>query len=132
MKTKKQVLAENPELKTIINAVINRVGMASVSDINNHGINNGYPGFIYYIDTHKFALRYRKIIIILLERDAIEFGIGIVEMVKNFGVFKRRKMDAEEQRELFKFLGGGKCEQSTITNVMAWYAAETVCRLFDE
>lgn len=46
MKTKKQVLIENSEYSTLINAVINRIGLDSVNDVNKHGISGGYSGFI--------------------------------------------------------------------------------------
>jgi hypothetical protein len=132
MKTKAQVIKENTELKSIINAVISNVSLDSVEDINNHGIDGGYSGFIYYSDTHQFAMKHRKTIVSMLENDANEFGQEITEMVAGFGVFRNSAMDHEDKRELYKYIGGGKCEQSTITNLMAWYAAEKVCRFFED
>lgn len=132
MKTKKQVLQENPDKKTLINAVISRVGMESVKDINNHGINGGFNGFIYYTETHAFAMRHRKEIVEWLEEMADSLGEDVVAMVSHFGVFRNSAMDNEDKKELYRYLGGSRCEQSTITNVMAWFAAEEVCRLFEE
>lgn len=132
MKTKAQVIKENLDKKTLINAVISRVGMDSVSDIVKYGIDGGFGGFIYYADTHAFAMRHRKAIIEWLEEQAESFGEEIVSMVSNFGVFRNSPMDADDKKELYRYIGGGKCEQSAITNVMAWFAAEEVCRLFDE
>ena len=132
MKTKKQVLQENEDYKTIINAVINKVGKDSIDDINNHGIDGGFNGFIYYYDTHNFAIKHRKTIIKMLNEDADDFGQEVVEMVSGFGIFRNKPMDAEDRQELYCFLGGGKCKQSTITNLMAGYAAEKVCRMFEE
>lgn len=132
MKTKKQVLQENPNKKTLINAVISRVGMESVKDINNHGINGGFNGFIYYTETHAFAMRHRKAIVEWLEEMADSLGEDVVSMVSHFGVFRNSDMDNEDKKELYRYLGGSRCEQSTITNVMAWFAAEEVCRLFEE
>lgn len=131
MISKKQVLTDNPQYKTLINAVINRIGLDSVEDVNSHGIDGGFNGFIYYTDTHAFAMRYRKMIVRLLEDSADQLGEEVVSMVSNFGVFRRDKMDNEDKKELYKYLGGGKCEQSTVTNVMAWFAAEEVCRMFE-
>ena len=131
MISKKQVLQDNADYKTLINAVINRIGLDSVRDVNNHGINGGYSGFIWYSDTHKFAMRYRKLIVKLLEEQADSLGEDVVSMVSNFGVFRQNKMDNEDKKELYKYLGGGRNEQSTITNLMAWFAAEEVCRMFD-
>ena len=131
MKTKKQVIKDNPELTTVINAVINRVGMHSVMDVVNHGIDGGFNGFIYYVDTHRFAIRHRDVIIEMLEELSRSFGEEITTIVKGFGVFRYSPMDSEGMKELYCYLGGGKCEQSTITNIMAWFCAEQVCMLFD-
>lgn len=131
MNSKKQVLADNAQYKTLINAVINRIGLDSVQDVVNHGIDGGYNGFIYYTDTHAFAMRYRKLIVKLLEETADQLGEDVVSMVSHFGVFRNSPMDADDKKQLYRYLGGGKCDQSTITNVMAWFAAEEVCRWFD-
>jgi len=133
MKTKVQVIKENPEYKRLINAVIGRIGMESVNDVMNHGIDGGFSGFIYYSETHKFAITYRKLICQLLDEMADQLGEEVVEMVSNFGIFgKRNPMDKEDRRDLYRYLSGAKCEQGTITNLMAWFAAEEVCRMFDE
>lgn len=131
MNSIKQVLQENSDYKTLINAVINRIGKDAVNDVNRHGINGGYSGFIYYTETHAFAMRYRKLIVKLLEQQADDLGEEVVSMVSNFGIFRHNPMDNEDRKDLYKYLGGGKCEQSAITNVMAWFAAEEVCRMFD-
>lgn len=129
--SKKQVIENNPDYKTLINAVISRIGMDSIEDVNSHGINGGFSGFIYYSETHAFAIKYRKQIVSLLEDQANQLGEEVVSMVSNFGIFRNSPMDNEDRKELYKYLGGGKCEQSTITNLMAWFAAEEVCRMFD-
>ena len=132
MKTKKTVLTENSEYKNLINAVINRIGMSSVNDVNQYGIDGGFSGFIYYSETHKFAITYRKKIVQLLEETAEMLGEDVVSMVSGFGVFRNSPMDADDKRDLYKYLGGAKPEQGTVTNVLAWFAAEEVCRMFDE
>jgi hypothetical protein len=129
MKSKKQVLSERPEYKTLINAVTNRVSMDRVADIINHGIGGGYSGFVYYSETHSFAMRHRKDIISLLEETADCLGQEIVNMVKGFQCLKG--IDNEDLKELYRYLGEGKCEVGTITNAMAWFVAEEVCRWFD-
>jgi hypothetical protein len=132
MKSKAQVLRESPEYKTLINAVVNNIGLDSIEDVNAHGIDGGFSGFIYYSDTHAFAMRYRKLIVQMLEEQAADFGEEVTAMVRGFGVFRNSAMDADDLRDLYKYLGGGKPEQGTITNVMAWYAAEEVCRMFED
>jgi hypothetical protein len=132
LKTKKQVLAENENYKTLINAVVRNLhGVEAISDINRHGIQGGFGNFIYYADTHKFAMRYRKLIVSLLEESADQLGEDVVSMVGNFGYFRNNPMDSEDRKDLYKYLGGGRCEQSHITNLMAWFAAEEVCRMFE-
>lgn len=132
MKTKKQVLSERPEYKTLINAVISRIGMNSVQDVVNHGADSGFNGFIYYSDTVAFASRYRSIIVRLLEEQANELGEEVVAMVSNFGVFRKGGMDNDDRKDLYRFLGGGKCQETTIPNLMAWFALEEVCRWFED
>jgi hypothetical protein len=133
MKSKAQVLRDRPEYKTLINGVINSLGgIESVEDVTRGGASAGFPGFTYYSDTHKFAMRYRKLIVKMLQEQADEFGTEIVEMVSGFGVFRQSPMDNEDKMELYKYIGGGKCDQSTITNLMAWYALEEVCRMFED
>lgn len=129
MKTKVQVLKDNAQYKTLINAVINRVGLDSVEDIMHHGISGGYGGFIYYEDTHKFAMRYRKDIISMLEETADSLGEDIVAMVCGFNCVNA---DKDDKRDLYRYLGMSKVEQGSITNALAWFAAEEVCRMFEE
>jgi len=131
MKTIKSVISENSDYKTLINAVVSRIGKESIMGVVNHGIDGGFNGFIYYSDTHKFALQYRKLIVKLLEESAEQMGEDVCEMVNNFGIFKG-KMDRDEKNDLYKYLGGAKVQQGSVTNIMAWFAAEEVCRMFDE
>lgn len=131
METKAQVLRDNSIYKSLINAVINRIGLDSVEDVNNHGIDSGFSGFTYYSDTHSFAMRHRSDICDMLHDMADSLGEEVTAMVAGFGVFRNSKMDSDDCKDLYKYLGGGKVEQGTITNVMAWFAAEEVCRMFD-
>lgn len=133
MKTQKEVLKENASLKAVINGVINNIGIDSVEDVNRHGINGGwFNGFIYYSDTHKFAMKHRRLICQMLEDMASSLGEDVVKMVSGFGVFRHSPMGAEDKKDLYKYLGGSRPEQCTITNLMAWFAAEEVCRMFED
>lgn len=131
MKTKKQVLNEYPQYKSLINAVINNIGLDSVMDVVNHGIDGGFNGFIYYSDTHKFAIKHKKQIVSMLEDIADQLGEDVVNMVAGFGVFRNSPMDNQDKRDLYKYLSLGNPDQGAITNVMAWFAAEEVCRMFE-
>ena len=130
MISKKTVIENNPQYKTLINAVVNSIGLDAVQDVNRHGIDGGFNGFIYYSDTHSFAMRYRKLIVKLLEETADMLGEDVVNMVCNFRCL--REVDSEDKKELYKYLGGGRNQQSSITNAMAWFAAEEVCRMFQD
>ena len=132
MKTKKQVIEERPEYKALINAVVSSIGKESIGDVNRHGIDGGFSGFIYYSETHKFALKHRKQIVAMLEDMADQLGEDVVAMVAGFGVFRGSPMDADDKKDLYRYLGGGKVDQGAITNVMAWFAAEEVCRMFED
>ena len=135
--TKKEVIENRPEYKTLINAVIRRVGMDSVQDINNHGVDGGFGGFIYYTDTVKFYNRYKKQILQMAEEMAADLGEGdMLSMIQNFnclssGRYPDRKPDYT-QTEIAQalFSGKGECVDQ-IKNAMAWYAAEEVCRMFE-
>lgn len=132
MISKAQVLKDHSDYKVLINAVTNRIGLDSVEDVNSHGIDGGFHGFIYYSETHAFAMRYRKMIVRLLEEQAEQLGSEAVEMVASFGVFRNSPMDNDDRKDLYKYLGGGKPERGAVTNVMAWFAAEEVCRMFED
>ena len=142
IKKVKDVIAEHPEFKHLINAVIKQSSGRKYfeSYINSScGIQGGYPGWSYYSDTVAFAERKqnRKQIIELLEWDADNSGEEIVSMVSNFGYFianrdRKSTMDKDDYRDLYRYLSEVKCEGHTIPNLMAWYAAETVARWFFE
>jgi len=112
-------------------AVLTQIGVtkkeftSNVRDYQN--AQNGIPGFTYYSDTHKFALQNQSLIIELLNDLADEQGVEIVEMVKNFGVF-RGEMDKDELKDLYKFLGeqknADKYDTYSVLNVLAWLCVE--------
>lgn len=129
--TKAQVIKDNPDYARLINAVVSNIGMDSIQDVNSHGIDGGFNGFIYYSDTHKFAMKYQKDIIQMLEQMADDLGEDVVSMVSGFGVFRNSPMDNEDKKDLYRYLSRGKPSKGTITNIMAWFAAEEVCRMFD-
>ena len=129
MKSKAQVLREHPDYKRLINAVIGNIGIESIDDVNRHGIDGGFNGFIYYKETHEFAMKHRKQITALLEELANGLGEDVVDMVCSFRCVEG---DKDDKKDLYRYLGGAKVEQCSITNAMAWFAAEEVCRWFEE
>ena len=137
MKTKAQVLRDNSQHAKLIRAVLKRIDKENIPDINRNGISGWYENFIYYVDPHKFAMYYRKAIITMLEECADMLGEDVVPMVSKFGVFYDRRtktssMDDDDRRDLYLYLGGGKPKYRQITNLMAWFAAEEVCRMFEK
>ena len=128
----KAVKKARPEYAKLINAVVTAAqfeDIQQIDDVCNYGASAGVSGFIYYSETHDFTKKHRKQIAALLEEEAEDLGEDTVEMVGNFGYFRNNGgIDREDKRDLYKFLGGGMPEQGSITNIMAWYALETVCR----
>lgn len=121
----------------LINSVVRQFGGwesfgVSAESVSSHGIDGGFSGFIYYSETHDFAMKNRRLIVELLEDSADCLGEDVVSMVSNFGIFRNSPMDADDKRDLYKYLGGGRPEQGAITNVMAWFAAEEVCRSYSD
>ena len=137
MKTISEVCKESPDYSIIIKAVVRRIGTECIEDVNSHGIDGGFSGFIYYSETVAFWKKYKKIIMKMLENDASEFGTGIVEMVQYFNCLvntstKDRTPDYTADEIGRALYGRYNEELDVIYNALAWYAAETVCRMFDE
>lgn len=148
MKTKSLTVTEcckqNPAHAKLIRAVVKQLGgmntdtQQMMSDILAHGIDGGFHGFIYYSDTCKFAVKYQKEINALLSEQADNYSksaldnINTVRMVQGFSVFRRDGMDKDDLKDLYLFLAGhaGRCSGHTVTNVLAWFACEEVCRMF--
>lgn len=101
-------------------------------DVVNHGINGGFSGFIYYDDTVKFALKNRDMIIELAKQDAESIGeSGVLEFIQSFNCLGKKDYSVEEVgQSLFSSKAKAK-ENTQVLNALAWYAAEEVCRSFD-
>ena len=102
----------------------------NIKDVNSYGIDGGFNGFIYYKETHEFAIKNRKQILLLLEY-WVENGDynNEIELVSSF---KCIDFDREDMKDLIKYMAGGKLEQCSVTNALAWFAAEEVCRMFED
>lgn len=135
VKSQKSFIAQNEWAKPVITAVLTQLGggkdaLETLLEVRSAG--QGVSGFIYYSETHAFAMRHRAKIVAMLEESAESMGEEVVTMVKGFGVFRNNAMDQDDLRDLYKYLGGGKPEQGTVTNVMAWFALEEVARLYQD
>lgn len=115
--------------KELVEAVFDQLGMdfddlcGNVNDYIDASV--GVNGFIYYSETHSFAVENRDLIIDLLDEQAEEFGYSVEEIVKGFGVFKG-SLDSDDKKDLKNYLRGEEVEQGAVTNVLAWFALETV------
>lgn len=145
MKTKtiEQVKTERPEYRALIEAVVEGIGGSEyIADVVNHGINGGFGDFIYYSDTVAFYKKYRKAINKLAEELAEELGADVVEMVGAFNCIEaydyetKQWTDKDDRKDIAICLFGGSLRTLTddnhIPNALAWFAAEEVCRWFEE
>lgn len=131
---KANVIKKNPELKNLINEVVNRVGLDNVEQINDYGIaegfddygiTEGYSGFINYDETVPFWLKYHHDITTLIKQDADTVDETIYDYLSSI-----RWLRSYYRDELLEALYGSyKEEYIAIYHVFAWYAAEFVCDL---
>ena len=94
----------------------------TMSDIQNHGIDGGFSGFIYYADTLEFFDKNRSIILNELSELADELGESYVDMVKKFPC-----LNGDFDHEVDSVLMNIDCEDdTTVKNALSWFAAEHV------
>ena len=98
-------------------------------DIQNHGADGGFGGFIYYSDTLPFFRRNRKAILEMAEQMADDCGdSGMLAMIAGFNCLRHYKFS---QDDIAKALYTSKGDDvTTIQNVMAWFALEEVARSY--
>jgi hypothetical protein len=118
----------------LVRAVVRQLGgwqsfTESAPDIARHGINGGFPGFIYHHDTEPFAKRNREHIAQMTRDQADDFGSTITEMIQNFGCFRNNK-PSEEAVSRALYQGRNMDNQPNVLNSLAWYAGEEVARAF--
>lgn len=122
---------------SLVRAVVKQMGgwesfKESASDVANHGIDGGFHGFVYYSDTEPFAKRNRKEIAEMASEQAEEFGMGVMEMFRNFGCFRHTtEKPSDEEIGMALYAGRNKADGHNILNAMAWYAGEEVCRAWE-
>lgn len=125
----------NPSL---IRAVVRQLGgwesfCQSAPDIASHGIDGGFCGFTYNVDTEAFAKRHHKLIASLASEQASEFGTGIFEMIRGFGCFRNwpdNEKPSDEEIGTALYAGRDADGTSGMLNALAWYAGEEVCRSY--
>lgn len=129
-KTLQTVKRENKEINVLISAVINALGdMSYIEDVNKYGIDGGYGEFIYYSDTVAFAQKHHNQIRNLICEQSADFGMNEYEFIASF---KCLDVDSDMKKDIYSFLGGKAPKEVSLANGLAWYAAEHVCRLFED
>lgn len=125
----------------LIRAVVRQMGgweafTQNAPDITRHGIDGGFSGFIYYAETEPFARRNRKEISEMASEQAKEFGVSVVEMIRNFGCFRHGAKPTDDEIGSALYAGKDIDGGMNILNALAWYAGEEVsreyCRLTEQ
>lgn len=99
-------------------------------DVTNHGIDGGFNGFIYTVDTEAFAKANRKAIAAMASQQADDFGTPLFEMIRGFGTFRNSEKPTDEEIGSALYAGDNVEDGIKMLNVLAWYAAEEVCRAY--
>ena len=126
MKTVKQAASYSCWSESIIRAVVRSLRDKSyLSDIANHGVDGGFPGFTYYSDTVAFFRKHRKEITANLLTFADDMGEDPVKMVSSW-----RCVGPEFKTEVGQVVYGARLtdEHTTVANALAWYAVEEIAR----
>ncbi len=120
--------------ESLVRAVVRQMGgwesfTQSAPDITNHGIDSGFHGFIYYVDTEAFARRNREAIAKMASAQADDLGSGVIEMIRGFGCF-RNGTPTDEEIGLALYAGRDVEGGLNVLNALAWYAGEEVARAY--
>jgi hypothetical protein len=99
-------------------------------DICAHGIDGGFNGFIYNAETEPFARRNRKDIAAMASQQADDFGMGVIEMIRNFGCFRNGTKPTDEEIGSSLYAGKDADDGLPVLNALAWYAGEEVSRSY--
>jgi hypothetical protein len=128
----KKAIEYYPQQERMLRAVCSLLEWQNMIDINNHGINGGYSGFIYYSDTERFARKHRKAIVALIEYEAQEFCESIESFLGGFNCFDFK--DKQEKKECMLYVYGGATNkfETLVLNGFAWYAGEWASRIITE
>ena len=127
-------LIENSNIPaTLIRSTVKQFGgwdcfKESAQDVTNHGIDGGFGGFIYHVDTIDFTRRNKKAILEMAEEQAEDFGQGMFEMIMGLNCMKGFGRD-----EIAESIHTGEGDDvTTVFNCLAWYAGEEVCHAYSD
>ena len=102
----------------------------SAPDIARYGIDGGFHGFIYYVDTVRFFKKNRYDIMKLAETEADSLGEDVLTMIASFNCMKSLDVTTSEIAKAI-YSGKGECVDQ-IMNCLAWFAGEEVCRAWED
>lgn len=115
----------------LINGVVKQIGgwqsfKNRANDVNRHGADGGYPGFIFNVDTCAFTKKHRAEIADLAEQMADDLGENLFEMIRGFRCVES---DTPYKSIASALYGGKETDDSTqLENALAWFVLEEVCR----
>ena len=135
--TLKQAAAEINVSEQMLSDISRRVGTWEeyrdriAQEINDHGADCGWSGFVYYYETADFFRRRSDEILVMLSELASEIGQTPAEMAAGFrclsGVVDRGVISA-----VLAFGRASSDDRAVVKNALAWFALETVsARLVD-
>ena len=135
--TLKQAAAEINVSERMLSDISRRVGTweeyrdGIAQEINDHGADCGFSGFVYYYETSAFFRRRSNEILPMLRDLAEELGQTPAEMVSGFRCLSG-VVDRDTVAAVLAFGRVGYNDRATVQNALAWFALETVsARLVD-
>ena len=138
MKITIQTMIDNSDIPPkLIRAVIAQSGgwesfKESARDMARQ-IDGGFSGWIFYTETVKFTQLHKDNIIDMAEGMADQFGQGTMEMILGFGCMKNLGATVNElSRVIYTGRDTKDGIKTQVYNCLAWYAAESVARLYDD
>lgn len=112
-------------------AILKQIGVtekefkANISDY--YDASCGISGFIYYDETHNFAMKNRELINELITDFSDDLGMDPYELITSFNILKDN-LDKEDKKEIHGYLSGFDCEiyPGQVTNAIAWFCVENL------
>ena len=119
------------------NAILKQIGISETEFKENiqdyFDARNGISGFTYYSDTHKFAIKNKKLINEYLEEYSDQLGMEPFQLISEFRVLKDN-LSKQDLKDIHGYLSGFDCniEQGAITNTLAWFCVEQLAFELDQ
>lgn len=135
--TIKQAAAEINVSKRMLSDISRRVGSwkeyrdGIAQEINDHGADCGFSGFIYFYETAAFFRRHSDEILAMLRDLASDVGQTPAEMAAGFRCLSG-VVDRDTVAAVLAFGHASSEARAVVQNALAWFALETVsARLVD-